>query len=202
MTKTIIAIAVAVYVMARFVPASGQALVWLVQDNRLVAEGEWWRLFGAALLHASTLHLAFNMYALYLFGPAIERRYGPAPFLGLYLASAAAGGATAFWLGGPDDLLVGASGAIFGVFGVWLYLSSSRRHTPQGRAMYNQMLFLLALNAVVPFLVPRVSWQGHLGGLVAGVVLGWLYENVPGRHAPQRVMAAAAVALAAILSVW
>ena len=201
-TKALIAIAVAVYVAGRFVPESNRWLAELVQDNRLVTDGQWWRIFGAALLHAGTLHLGFNMYALYLFGPAIERRYGPGPFLALYAAAAASGGAVAYHLGGPNDRLVGASGAIFGIFGVWLYLSAKHRDTRQGRAMYNQMLFLLALNAAIPLLVREISWQGHLGGLLAGLLLGWAYEKVQTDQTVRRLAVAAALTLAAVLSVW
>ncbi|MEX1249529.1 MAG: rhomboid family intramembrane serine protease, partial [Acidimicrobiia bacterium] len=85
-----------------------------------VAVGEWWRIFTAALLHASVTHILFNMWALWVLGPQVERGVGVGPYLAMLIASAGVGGSIAFHFGGPFDIGVGASGAIFGLFGVWL----------------------------------------------------------------------------------
>ena len=171
--------------------------------NFLVADGEWWRMFSVVLVHAGGItHILFNMWALYVLGPQIEREVGPAPFLALYLSTAAAGSAFAFHLGDITDVSVGASGAIFGLFGIWMASAVRRRNTMAGRAILNQLGFLLLINAAIPFFIRNVSWQGHLGGLVAGFAIGWAWSQLRGPNAAVlRVASAAGVAVVAVLSV-
>lgn len=168
----------------------GELFQWLAMSNALVARGELWRMLSVVLLHAGFTHIFFNMWALYNLGPQIERELGGVRFLTLYLATAAAGSAFAFHLGvqgvrpgAPGDVAVGASGAIFGLFGVWMASAVRRRRTRVGRAILNQLGFLLLINAAIPLFVPQVSWQAHLGGLAAGFVIGWVWGAVRGRHA-------------------
>jgi membrane associated rhomboid family serine protease len=176
-------------------------LLW--QDNTLVAQGEWWRLFTPVLLHASITHILFNMWALWVLGPQIERGVGTWPFVAAYLASAAVGGAFMYFLGGPDaPVAVGASGAIFGLFGIWLNFAVHRRNTAQGRFLLRQIGFLLLLNAALPFIIRGIAWEAHLGGLVAGFVIGELWSRVSGRNnVAARVGVAVAVAALAVVSV-
>jgi len=146
-------------------------LIW----GERVAEGEWWRILTSALLHGGLLHFGLNMYILFLFGPLVERMYGHLEYLGIYLLSAA-GGSVLTILVDPDQRALGASGAIFGLFGL-LFVVGRRHHAligREGRAMLAQIGTLLVLNLVITFLVPNISWTGHLGGLVVGVVLGFL----------------------------
>jgi membrane associated rhomboid family serine protease len=179
-----------------------QLFLSLAQVNALVAQGEWWRLVTAGFLHAGLMHILFNMWALYAFGPRLEQRVGSPAFLALYLSSAAAGGAAAYFLGSPGDVLVGASGAIFGLFGVWLWNAYRTRGTPMGRALFSQLAVLLAINMALPLFLPGISWQGHLGGLAAGIVIGAIWSNPEiGRQPGRRTLAAALVGAAAILSV-
>lgn len=174
----------------------------LAQANFAVAEGEWWRIFTAALLHASFTHILFNMWALWVLGPQVERGVGTGPYLALYLAAAGVGGAVAFHFGGLFDVGVGASGAIFGLFGVWLNWGLRRRNTMQGRAILSQMGFLLLVNAAIPFLIPNISWQAHLGGLIAGFLISEAWSRIRG---PQtnlyRTLVGVAVAVASVISV-
>ena len=147
-----------------------------------VADGEWWRLLTSAFLHLGILHLAFNMYALWLFGPIIEQLYGHLEYLVLYLFCAL-GGSVLTILAAPDSAAAGASGAIFGLFGL-AFVVSRRRHLllgPQARGILSQAGGLLMLNLIITFAVPRISWTGHIGGLVVGAVLGLLLApaNVP-----------------------
>ena len=135
-----------------------------------------WRVLTSAFLHANLMHILFNMYALYLFGPRLEREAGSVPFAVLYAAAAAAGGAVFLVLrDGEVAFAVGASGAVFGLFGVWLAATYRQRHTPAGRAMFNQLALLLAINAALPFIVSNIAWEAHAGGLVAGAAVGWLW---------------------------
>jgi len=159
---------------------SPQANDWLIQHlamaNFLVADGEWYRIITAALLHGGLMHLAFNMYALYLFGPRLEQQVGSPAFLALYVASAAGGGMASYLFGPPLQVSIGASGAIFGLFGAWMFVAWKMRGTPGGSAMFNQLGVLLLINLALPFLVGGIDWRAHLGGFGAGVLIAWLWS--------------------------
>jgi rhomboid protease GluP len=177
-------------------------LVEFAQINALVAAGEWWRIFTPVLLHASVMHILFNMWALWVLGPQIERGVGTMPFVTLYLASAGIGGVFAFHLGGLNDIAIGASGAIFGLFGVWLSWAVHRRNTMQGQALLRQIGFLLLINAAIPVIIPGVAWQAHLGGLLAGFLIGEAWSRIKGPRAIQlRTVVAGLVGVLAALAV-
>jgi membrane associated rhomboid family serine protease len=173
-TTVLIAATVIVSISALF-SVEGEGLFNLFAlDKAAVAAGEYWRLWTVTLLHGSPLHLFFNMYALYLSGRIVERWYGSLPFLVFYLTCAAAGSIGSFVAGG-DVPSVGASGAVFGLFG--LLLSAGRLHHPvdrQGRALVSQIGMLIVINLIFGFVVPGIDNAAHLGGLVAGLWLGAL----------------------------
>ncbi len=179
----------------------------LEHNNAALADGEVWRMVTHALLHSRTslMHILFNMYALYVFGPALERRVGSLPFAGLYLASAASGSAAAFFLGEPNMIAVGASGAIFGLFGAWLYVSWRLRNTIAGRAQFNQLAVLLAINLALPLFIPFIAWEAHVGGLVGGMAVAWGWSTFAvGSSNPEqrRVIVAGALLAATVLAVF
>lgn len=132
-----------------------------------VAEGEWWRLITSGFLHGGAMHLAFNMFALWNLGEALERVLGPVRFASAYLASLLAG-SLGVMLVDTNAITVGASGAVFGLFGLLLMLQLSRsiplRQTGLG--------MVLALNLGITFLIPNISIGGHLGGLAGGAIIG------------------------------
>lgn len=198
-TKAFIAVAVVFFVLTEFAGMRLTLFERLAQVNGLVGAGEWWRIFTPVLLHASITHILFNMWALWVLGPQVERGVGTWPFVGAYLASAGVGGAFAFAMGGPLDVAVGASGAIFGLFGIWLNWAVRRRNTAYGRALLRQIGFLLLLNAALPVLIPNIAWEAHLGGLIAGFVIGELWSRVNGAAA--RVAVTVVVAALAVVSV-
>jgi membrane associated rhomboid family serine protease len=147
-----------------------------------VAAGEWWRLGTAAFLHLGLLHILFNMYALWLFGPIMEQMYGHVEFAVIYLLCALGGNVLTI-LAAPDVPAVGASGAIFGLFGL-AFIVSRRRHLllgPEARAMLSRVGTLLVLNLFITFTVPFISWTGHVGGLAVGAAIGLVLApvNVP-----------------------
>jgi len=173
-----------------------------------VADGEWWRLFTAMFLHSSAnlMHILFNMYALWIFGPVLERRFGSLSFISLYLAAGLGGGALFQAISGADARVyaVGASGAIFGLFGALLAASFRQRHTPAGRAIFNQLAVLLAINLALPFLVRSIAWEAHLGGLLVGILAALVWERIPSQSPSagwQRVGTAALMGMAAIVAV-
>lgn len=143
-----------------------------------VEQGQWWRIITAAFLHSSSVfHILFNMYALYLFGPNLERQLGAVSFAGLYLTSAAAGGALFQFLSAGGA--VGASGAIFGLFGAVLVGVLPLRRTPQGAAHLRRLLLLLGINLALPFITDNIAWEAHLGGLAAGMAVMALWQRLP-----------------------
>lgn len=199
-TKTLIAIAVGFYVLSQ-VGMRDELYTALAQWNPLVAQGEWWRIFTPITLHAPGFtHILFNMWALWVLGPQVERGVGTWPFMGAFLASAGMGGAFLFAFGDPNAVAVGASGAIFGLFGIWLNWAVRRRNTLQGRMLLRQIGFLLVLNAALPFLIPAIAWEAHLGGLIAGFFIGELWSRASNERARVAVtLAVAGLAIVAVL---
>jgi membrane associated rhomboid family serine protease len=149
---------------------------------RAINQGDWWVVITSAFLHLGVLHIAFNMYILWVFGPVIEQLYGHLEYLALYLLCAL-GGSVLTILVAPDSSAVGASGAIFGLFGL-AFVVSRRRHLllgPQARGILSQAGGLLMLNLIITFVVPGISWTGHVGGLLVGALIGLMLvpSNVP-----------------------
>jgi membrane associated rhomboid family serine protease len=157
-----------------------------------VADGEWWRLITATFLHYGPLHLLMNMYALWLFGQALEAELGHWRFVLVYVVSGLAGSAGALIVH-PNIPTVGASGAIFGVLGAAVVLEIRGRYVFGGQA-----LGFLGLSLIFTFVIPGISIGGHLGGL-AGGALAMLAINRLDRRYP--VLATAAVVGVGIVSV-
>ena len=147
------------------------SLLWL--DKFRVADGEYWRLWTVTLLHGGLLHLAFNMYALWMVGPLVERWYGPVGFAAFYLACAATGSVGSFAFGGNVPS-VGASGAVFGLFGV--LAAASYLHKPvdrYARAIAGQIGMVILFNLVFGFASGgQIDNAAHIGGLLGGLWLG------------------------------
>jgi membrane associated rhomboid family serine protease len=129
-----------------------------------LADGEWYRLITAAFLHGSLIHLALNMFVLWIVGAPVEQAIGRGRFLALYVVSGLAGSAGAL-IFSPNAITVGASGAIFGILGAALVLESQRSYVLGGQA-----LGLIVVNLVLTFAIPNISVGGHLGGLAGGAL--------------------------------
>ncbi len=181
---------------------------WLVENLALIkaiAGEEWWRTVTAAFLHGSLFHLGINMYILYMLGPQMERQTGSVTFGSLYLAAAAAGGAVSA-LTGPEItrvglvVSVGASGAIFGLIGAWFSASYRHRHTPAGRAMFNQMLLWVGISALLPFLLANIDWRAHAGGFLAGVVIHQLWTRLAQDRARPQLIRTSLALMVGVLS--
>ncbi|MBB1245636.1 rhomboid family intramembrane serine protease [Streptomyces durbertensis] len=139
-----------------------------------VADGEWYRLITSAFLHQEFWHIGFNMMALWFLGPPLEAALGRARFLTLYLLSALGGNVLTYWLMEPNVMSLGASGAIFGLFGATAVLMRRMRYDMRPIAV------LLGINLVITF-VPglNIAWQAHLGGLVVGAVVAYAMVHAP-----------------------
>lgn len=176
-TVVLIAVNLALFVVA-LAPQSRQ---WLLVHGSnvpvLVVEGEWWRLVTSMFLHFEFFHIAFNMYALWILGRDVEAILGRGWFLALYLAGGIAGGALYVLLAPAGAPAIGASGAVFGLFGVIAALAVARRGTAAGRTLFQQVGVLLLINLLITFVIPGIAWQAHVGGLVAGAALGGVCDH-------------------------
>ncbi|CAA9273556.1 MAG: Rhomboid family protein, partial [uncultured Corynebacteriales bacterium] len=139
-----------------------------------VESGQYERVITAAFLHAGLLHLATNMLTLYVVGTPLERVLRAGRYLAVYLLSAVGGSLLSLWLSPDWSVGVGASGAIFGLFGALLVLRRQVGADARGLAV------LIGLNLVITFAVPNISWQAHIGGLVTGVLVALVLAAVPG----------------------
>lgn len=145
-----------------------------------VAEGEWYRIVSGGFLHANLLHIAFNMFALWILGRQVEPLIGRAAFAAVYFSSLLAG-SLGVMIADPGALTVGASGAVFGLFGYALILQWSRGINPMDTGLGG----IILINLVFTFAVPGISIGGHLGGLVGGAIAGVLFDVLrPRANAP------------------
>jgi membrane associated rhomboid family serine protease len=144
-------------------PATG------VQQLIGVAHGEWYRIFTSGFLHAGLLHIGLNMYALWILGSQLEPALGRLRFASLYLVSLISG-ALGVMLLSPHELTVGASGAIFGLFGAALAFQRVQRIDIWASGLGGLLLVNLAFS-----FIPGISLGGHLGGLAGGFVCGYVY---------------------------
>jgi membrane associated rhomboid family serine protease len=130
-----------------------------------VAEGEWYRLVTSGFLHASFIHIGFNMLLLYFLGRLLEPALGTPRFLALYFASLLAGSLGALILE-PNSLGIGASGAIFGLAGATFVIARGRGM----EALAGQIGFLIVFNLIFSFASPNISIGAHIAGLIGGVI--------------------------------
>jgi membrane associated rhomboid family serine protease len=187
-TWTLIGLNVLVYLLELINPNKAIAYGGMISAARVpyingpvgVAFGDWYRLLSSAFLHEplstgfGIFHIAFNMWALYVVGPALERMLGRARFLTVYLVSALGGSVLYYLLVPPNSPpAIGASGAIFGLFGAWFVLS--RRLRLDAR----MIVVLIVINLVLSFTVSGIAWQDHVGGLITGGALTAAYVYAP-----------------------
>jgi membrane associated rhomboid family serine protease len=138
-----------------------------------VSDGAWWQLMTSAFTHVEVWHIGFNMLALWFLGPQLEQAIGRARFLALYLISALAGSTMAYWFAPVHGETLGASGAIFGLMGALLVLALKVKANPQ------QILMWIGINFLFTVVVPNISWQGHLGGFLGGVLITGVLVYAP-----------------------
>jgi membrane associated rhomboid family serine protease len=168
---------------------------WWMQGNA-VAAGQWYRLITSAFLPGTgglgILDIAFNMWALLVVGPAMERQLGGVRYLAVYIASAIGGSVSFYYLAPPATAALGASGAIFGLFGAWFVIA--RRLGLDARGV----VFLIVVNLAIGFVVPYIAWQAHVGGLVTGGLLTAAYVYAPRRNRNATQLAATVAVLAVL----
>jgi membrane associated rhomboid family serine protease len=169
-TKLLIGINVAVYLAQIGTGTGTTSLGGTVYEKGAlfgpyVAQGDWWRLITGGFLHANFLHLGMNMLILWLIGAPLEEMLGRGRYALLYFVSLLAGSAGAL-LQAPLIPTVGASGAIFGLFGALLVLE----YFATGQIVGGQAFGLIVINLIISFTFNNISWGGHIGGLVGGIL--------------------------------
>ena len=169
----IIAVNVVVFLLERFGTDTSVVNRFAMWPAAVHVEGEYYRAFTAMWLHANFLHIFFNMIALLIVGPAVEVLLGKLRFLALYLIAGVGGSVCSYLLSQPNVAGIGASGAIMGVLGAYVVLAA-RRHLPMA-----PVVGLLVLNFAIGF-TGGIDWRAHLGGLVTGSVLAFLYDYAGG----------------------
>jgi len=189
----------------------------------LIAEGEWWRLVAPVFLHIGFLHLLANCFALIIFGGVVERTFGARNYLTIYLAAGVFGNIFSYWA--APALGAGASGSVSGIVGAYgaFLLINRRLFGEMGRRSLTTIIAIVAINVVFGLVARGVDNWAHLGGFVAGLVLGWwlgprprVYLSVGPDGAERRgmttilfratnvrwVLGIAVAVLLAVLSVW
>jgi membrane associated rhomboid family serine protease len=201
----------------QLVKLGGAVAVWPTSTGVVgIATGQYWRLFTSMFLHAGLIHLAFNAYALWLFGTMMEAQLGRLRFTLVYLITGLFAGAVSYafvaFVSQPNGQLlippvaVGASGAIFGIFGAFVAYNWRRRHTPEAAARLRMAAILIVINAVLGFgSGGAIDWHAHAGGLVAGLLVGYAAEGF-GRLRDERVTfaisCAALVIATVVIALW
>lgn len=161
-------------------------------------DGAYWQIVTAGFTHVSVLHIAFNMFALWIIGPQLEVAMGRSRFLALYFLSLVTGSAVVLWAAPEYQATLGASGAIYGLFAALLIL------VLKVGGDVRQLLVLIGINVFLTFAVPNISWQGHLGGFLGGAAVAAALVYAPRQRRTQVqvatvVLVAVAVAVAVVV---
>jgi len=164
-----------------------------------VVDGAYWQVVTSMFSHVAPLHIGFNMLALWVLGPQLELAVGRARFLALYFVSGLAGSATVLWLG-PEFTFggtLGASGAIFGLMGALAVVALKVGGDVRG------ILTWIGINFFLTFAIAHISWQGHVGGFVAGTAIGAVLVYAPRgpSRTPFQVAGTAAIALVVLAAI-
>ncbi|HVN69364.1 MAG TPA: rhomboid family intramembrane serine protease [Candidatus Binatia bacterium] len=157
--------------------AEGALIPQLVLQN-----GQWWRILTGAFLHGGLIHIGVNMMSLWFLGRFIEFALGSWRMLLVYMVSLVASGLGVVYFSNPLVATVGASGAIFGLFGA-LFAIGFKLGKP-GMELVRSNIGILVINLIITFTVPAISWQAHVAGLLAGFVLTFAMYSPPRRVAP------------------
>jgi membrane associated rhomboid family serine protease len=204
-TVIILVTNVLVYLLMEFAGGTmneATLLAFGVKSNPAIDQGEIWRFVTPVFIHIGILHLALNSYALWIVGQQVERLYGSARFVSLYVLMGISGVAGSYFYH-PMSLSAGASGAIFGLFGVLLIFGLRHRKTVPAffrRAIGRGVLPVILLNLVIGFAIPVIDNAAHVGGLLAGIALAsFVGFKPPGSQTHPFFWATQAIAVATIL---
>src|SRR5688572_7418781 len=144
----------------------------------ILGEGQYWRLLSAMFLHGSALHLLLNLIALFQLGSLYELMFGTKRFTVIYFVTGLVASLTSMFItGGPS---VGASGAVFGIMGAFIFSirrSPRWRHERAARGIVGQLIFWVVANIAIAWQIPQIDLAAHMGGLIAGLILGIVWPH-------------------------
>ena len=187
LTYTIIVLNVLFYLVSAFYSRSLtemnlQVLVDLgaLYGPLTVVKGEWWRLLTAMFLHGGMTHILMNMFSLYLIGRGAEMYFDTKSYISIYLFSGLLGGLASLYIH-PESVGIGASGAIFGVFGglAGFFLAHKDKIATHSKAFMKDFAIIIGLNLVIGFSIESVDVSAHIGGLVVGFIGGYMLSKNP-----------------------
>lgn len=169
----IIAINIIIHLVS-LVPFLGNLIfIYGAGANYLISDGQWWRFITPMFLHAGLVHLLFNMFSLFLFGPELEKLTGKVRFLTLYFTAGLFGTVATFVLQDANYVHVGASGAIYGILGAFGGLVYyARNKLPQ---LSQIIVPIIIISIVMTFLTPNINITAHLTGLAVGFFIGLVF---------------------------
>ena len=146
----------------------------------VVFKGEWWRLFTSMFLHAGMTHILMNMFSLYLIGRGVEMYFEKKAYILIYLFSGLLGAMASLYMH-PQSLGIGASGAIFGIFGALagFFLAHKDKIASQSKAFMKDFAIVLGINLVLGLSLPSIDVSAHIGGLVVGFIGGFIVSKNP-----------------------
>ncbi|WP_431028219.1 rhomboid family intramembrane serine protease [Lysinibacillus sp. LZ02] len=171
--STLLTINLAIYILTLIPKLGDEVFYFGMSINGAIIQGEWWRIITAMFLHGGFMHVLFNMFSLFLFGPELEKMAGKTRFLAIYFLSGIGGGLATVLTQDAIYKTVGASGALFGIFGAFGAILYRYRHAmPQLRQI---MLPLIVISVILTFLQSNVNAASHIGGLATGFVLGLFF---------------------------
>lgn len=148
--------------------------------NFLISKGEWWRFFTPMFLHGGIMHILFNMFCLFVFGPELEKITGKMRFITIYMLAGLFGNIATYFLKEPSYMHVGASGAIFGIFGAFgALIYYTKKALPELR---QTILPIIGISLVMTFLQPNINVTAHIAGLIVGFLIGLSYFS------PKRIL--------------
>ena len=186
-TYSIIGINIVIYIFSAFfsqdiIDMDMQTLVDMgaLYGPLTVLKGEWWRLFTAMFLHGGMTHLLMNMFSLYLIGRGVEMYFDTRSYLIIYLFSGLLGGLASLYMH-PNSVGIGASGAIFGVFGALagFFLAHRDKIAAHSKAFMKDFAVVLGINLVLGLSIPSIDVSAHIGGLIIGVIGGFVISKNP-----------------------
>jgi membrane associated rhomboid family serine protease len=182
LTRVLVAINVIVYLLEQVTGFDAlEAAGGLARGD--VQAGQWWHIFTSAFLHADLMHIAFNMFALWQVGTFVEMIYGTPRMAMIYTLAMVGGGLAVNYFGPPVQPTIGASGAIFGLFGA-LAVAAFRLGQP-GKSILQQTTGIIVINLVISFWPgSNISYQDHIGGLIAGTLSGLVLFRTPRPRVP------------------